>query len=113
MNYIERLLHDAAVEGNVPSLLRLLEEDRFALHRVVSGCFDQTPLHVASMLGHLEFVQEILTRNPDMARALDSQRSSPLHLAAAKGHVEMVKLLLLTNPKMSLSGTGKGGIQLT
>ncbi|PKH97994.1 hypothetical protein CRG98_049740, partial [Punica granatum] len=60
------------------------------------------------MLGHLEFVQEILTRNPEMARELDFRRSSPLHLAAAKGHTEVVKLLLLTNPKMSLSRDWEG-----
>ncbi|OWM84127.1 hypothetical protein CDL15_Pgr009374 [Punica granatum] len=104
----ERLLHDAAVEGNVPLLLRLLEEDRLALHRVASGSLNETPLHVAAMLGHLEFVEEILTRNPEMARELDFRRSSPLHLAAAKGHTEVVKLLLLTNPKMSLSRDWEG-----
>ncbi|KAK0596588.1 hypothetical protein LWI29_017093 [Acer saccharum] len=68
--------------------------------RFMVGCHPETPLHIASMLGHLDFVQEILNRKPEMAGELDARKSSPLHLATAKGHLEIVKKLVLVNPEM-------------
>ncbi|EXB48291.1 hypothetical protein L484_003774 [Morus notabilis] len=47
------------------------------------------------MLGHTDFVKVILSRNPELARELDSQHSLPLHLAAAKGDLETVEALLV------------------
>lgn len=97
-------LHDAAIEGDVPSLLDLLQEDPFILDRCNverSGCFVQSPLHVASSLGHFKFTTEILSRKPELTEELDQlKRSSPLHIASAKGHLEIVKTLLAVNPNM-------------
>lgn len=109
MSEMERILYEAAVEGSVPSLLRLLQQDQLVLHRFVSGCFTETPLHIAAMLGHLEFAKEILARLPHMAGERDSARkSSPLHLASANGHLEIVKELLLANPEMCLAKDCEG-----
>lgn len=100
---MEKRLYRAAAEGNVPYLLKLLRDDPFLLDRSVAGCYIESPLHVASLLGHLEFVNEILSRKPELASELDSQGSSPLHLAAAKGYVSIVKSLLVANPEMCFS----------
>uniref|UniRef100_A0A6N2LAV7 PGG domain-containing protein n=1 Tax=Salix viminalis TaxID=40686 RepID=A0A6N2LAV7_SALVM len=93
-------LKEAAVEGNVIALLRLLEEDKFVLDGCAPGCFTETPLHISAMLGHLEFTRKILFRKPEFAKELDFLGSSPLHLAAANGHLEVVRTLLSVNPDM-------------
>ncbi|XP_021276695.1 ankyrin repeat-containing protein BDA1-like [Herrania umbratica] len=99
---MERKLHEAAVEGSVNSLLSLLQEDALLLDRFITGRYPETPLHVASMLGHLEFVDEILSRKPELAKEVDSRKSSPLHLAAAKGYLDIATRLLQVNPDMCL-----------
>ncbi|OWM63333.1 hypothetical protein CDL15_Pgr022078 [Punica granatum] len=93
---MERRLYRAALEGNVPSLLQLLWEDELVLERSLVGSHSDTPLHIAAMLGHSEFVSKILSLKPELACELDSQRSTPLHLAAAKGYADIVKGLLNT-----------------
>lgn len=101
---MEKKLYEAAIEGSVISLLNLLENDALLLDRFTTGnCYPETPLHIASMLGHAEFVQEIVTRKPELAKELDLRRSySPLHLATAKGHLDVVKILLQVNADMCL-----------
>ncbi|KAL4296909.1 hypothetical protein GQ457_12G024000 [Hibiscus cannabinus] len=99
---MEKKLYDAAVQGNKLSLLNLLEDDALLLDRFITGRYPETPLHVASMLGHLEFVDEVLARKPELAKEVDSRKSSPLHLAAAKGYLQVAKSLLQVNPDMCL-----------
>ncbi|TXG61816.1 hypothetical protein EZV62_013179 [Acer yangbiense] len=96
---MERRIYEAAIEGSVVYLFQLLQEDALLLDRLMVGCYVETPLHIASMLGHLDFVQEILTRKPELAGELDSRKSSPLHLAAAKGYIDIVKTLISVNPE--------------
>ncbi|XP_059639407.1 ankyrin repeat-containing protein BDA1-like [Cornus florida] len=69
----------------------------------VMNSLNENPLHVAAMVGHVHFVEEILARNPDLDGELNSQGSSPFHLASANGHVEIVKTLLSVNPGMCLA----------
>ncbi|GKV02606.1 hypothetical protein SLEP1_g15022 [Rubroshorea leprosula] len=88
---MEKSLCEAAKAGNVNLLLELLQQDALLLDRFIAGRYTETPLHIASMLGHLEFVQEILTRKPELAKELDSSKASPFHLATAKGYLEIVK----------------------
>ncbi|KAL5786412.1 hypothetical protein ACOSQ2_008804 [Xanthoceras sorbifolium] len=61
------------------------------------GCHAETPLHIASLLGHAEFVQEILSRKPELVGELDARKSSPLLLATAKGYLDIVKMLVSVN----------------
>ncbi|KAJ4708988.1 Ankyrin repeat family protein, partial [Melia azedarach] len=97
---MERRIYEAAVEGSVNCLVNLLQEDPLILDRFMAGCYAETPLHIASMLGHADFVQEILSRKPELAGELDSRKSSPLHLATAKGYLDIVKKLVSVNPEM-------------
>ncbi|XP_004245062.1 ankyrin repeat-containing protein ITN1-like [Solanum lycopersicum] len=105
---IEKRLYEAAVEGDVKVLRELLEQDALILDRLTLTCFNETPLHIASMRGHIEFVKFILTRNPLLAAELDSQRSSALHVASIKGYIEIVKELLVVNPEMCVVGDREG-----
>ncbi|XP_034223390.1 ankyrin repeat-containing protein BDA1-like [Prunus dulcis] len=95
---MEKKLLDAAMEGNITMLKDLIQEDPLVLDRALASCVSETPLHIASMLGHLGFVKELLSHRPELASELDSRGSTPLHLAAAKGHAEIVKELALVDP---------------
>lgn len=91
---MEERLSEASLQGNVTSLLQILEEDPLILDKIIVSCISDTPLHTAATLGHLNFVKQLLTRKPELAAELDSRGCSPLHLAAAKGHADVVKELL-------------------
>ncbi|KAK6927248.1 Ankyrin repeat, partial [Dillenia turbinata] len=99
---MEKRLQEAAMKGSVETLLNLLNEDELLLDRFIVGCYQETPLHIAAMLGHVDFCQALLARKPELAAELDHRRSSPLHLAAAKGYLEVVKALILVNAEMCL-----------
>ncbi|KAH6782955.1 hypothetical protein C2S52_007914 [Perilla frutescens var. hirtella] len=94
MEKLQTKLFEAATQGSISSLQQLLKDDPLILHRAVVNCFDETPLHVAAMLGHVDFVKEIIGRKPQLVNELNSQKSSPLHLASAEGHVDVVRALL-------------------
>ncbi|KAL5783491.1 hypothetical protein ACOSP7_008520 [Xanthoceras sorbifolium] len=113
---MERRIYDAAVQGSVTALLNLLQEDSLALDRFMVpsmplplhiasmlGHLQFVPLHIASMLGHLQFVQEILNLKPELSGELDSWKSSPPHLATAKGYLDIVKILVSANAEMCFS----------
>lgn len=109
------MLYNAAFEGSVTALLELLRQDRLILDRITSANgITETPLHVAATLGHIDFVKEILHRKPQLAKELDSQRSSPLHLASAKGYVEIVKALVAVSPALCFARDrdGRNPLQL-
>lgn len=90
----EGRLYEASLGGCVKSLAQLLQEDRLILARPSVSCFDETPLHVACMLGHVHFAKALLAHKKDLAMELDSQGRTPLHLASMNGYVEIVRELL-------------------
>lgn len=51
-------------------------------------------ISVASAAGDLERVEQLLRKDPNLARRLDSGRISPLSYAAREGHLHIVRLLL-------------------
>ncbi|GMH07232.1 hypothetical protein Nepgr_009072 [Nepenthes gracilis] len=105
---MERELYEAAMKGSVTFLLNLFGRDPLILDRYMIAGFSETPLHIAAMLGHLEFATELLKWKPELACELNSRKSTPLHLASAKGNMEMVKLLLSVNPQMCHVRDGRG-----
>ncbi|KAL3747178.1 hypothetical protein ACJRO7_016025 [Eucalyptus globulus] len=90
----EGRLYEASLGGCVKSLAQLLQEDRLILARPSVSCFDETPLHVACMLGHVHFAKALLAHKKDLAMELDSQGRTPLHLASANGYIEIARELL-------------------
>ncbi|KAH7864887.1 hypothetical protein Vadar_012974 [Vaccinium darrowii] len=53
--------------------------------------------------GEQELFEELLTSNPELGEALDSQQRSILHLATANGHAEIVKAIIEVKPDMCLA----------
>ncbi|KAI3691081.1 hypothetical protein L2E82_49298 [Cichorium intybus] len=91
---METKLYEASLTGDVQALNALLRQDQLTLDRLSLTAFNETPLHVAAMRGHLHFATVLLTQKPKLAVALDNQRRTPLHLASANGKLEMVQELI-------------------
>ncbi|KAK7284200.1 hypothetical protein RJT34_18942 [Clitoria ternatea] len=95
-------LYEASLTGCVNTLNILMQKDPLILSRVSLYPFTETPLHIASLLGHVEFCHVLLDKNPSLATEVNSAGRCPLHLASAKGHTDIVKALLVTKPEMCL-----------
>ena len=103
MEQLQTKLFEAATRNSITSLQQLLIDDPLILERSLVNRFNETPLHVAAMLGHVDFVREIIRLQPKLVNELNSHLSSPLHLAAAKGHVGVVKALLSVDNQACLA----------
>ncbi|KAG0491893.1 hypothetical protein HPP92_005291 [Vanilla planifolia] len=95
-------LQEISSKGDVPALCRLLDEDPLLLDTLTVPTAENTPLHVASLLGHDDLACEILRRRPELARSRDCRGLYPLHIAAAKGRLLISKKILETDPSLSL-----------
>ncbi|CBI40930.3 unnamed protein product, partial [Vitis vinifera] len=93
---MDPMMFKAARDGNVADLFNLLEADPLILERLVTASAD-TPLHVAAMLGHLDFVKEVIKHKSNVVeyvKELNQQGFSPMHLAAAHGHLDALRVLV-------------------
>ncbi|KAM7508863.1 hypothetical protein LguiA_019316 [Lonicera macranthoides] len=90
---MDKRLFEAAWTGNVEYLFELLKENCYMLE-VVALAGGETPLHIACLAGHLDFVKEILKLKKEFASELNQDGFAPLHIAAANGRVEIVKEIL-------------------
>ncbi|XP_057776310.1 ankyrin repeat-containing protein At5g02620-like [Salvia miltiorrhiza] len=95
----EKKLYDAATKGDVATFQQLLQQDPHLVESVSFAC-SRNVVHIATLRGQVAMVEEVLNINPQLARYLDSQKSSPLHIAAAQGNVEIAKKLLSVAPEM-------------
>lgn len=68
---------------------------------------DQTALHIASRLGKVEIVQQLLHSGAS-ANAATTSGYTPLHLAAREGHQDVAAMLL--ENKASLDSSTKVGL---
>ncbi|XP_021720495.1 ankyrin repeat-containing protein At2g01680-like [Chenopodium quinoa] len=109
---MEKRLYEAAFEGNVPNLKALIQEDPLILDRISTTFFLDTPLHVATLRGRLEFVRAVLSHNPQLANESDSLGHLPLHVSSAKGDVEIVRELLRVGPSSCLARSKDGKLPL-
>ncbi|XP_022714539.1 ankyrin repeat-containing protein ITN1-like [Durio zibethinus] len=96
---MEDSLYRAALSGNVAALDALLQEDELILDRASLTCFHETPLHIATMRGHLHFAASLLNRRPKLSMEFDALHRLPIHLAAIEGHAELVAQLLYCDPE--------------
>ncbi|XP_060219026.1 ankyrin repeat-containing protein BDA1-like [Lycium barbarum] len=86
-------LFDASRTGNVAELMEILRSDPIIVRRV--GLADgDSPLHLACLGGHFNFVKELLKLRKEFAGELNQNGFSCLHIAAANGDLLIVKEIL-------------------
>ncbi|GMN24496.1 hypothetical protein TIFTF001_000592 [Ficus carica] len=90
-------LYKASIEGSLITFNSLIQKDPLTLNRISPATFNETPLYITTLLGHLTFTRQLLLHKPKLASELDSHNRSPLHLASAEGHAELVQALLQEN----------------
>ncbi|KAK3430114.1 hypothetical protein EUGRSUZ_E01530 [Eucalyptus grandis] len=91
---MERRVLEAARKGNIHELNDLINSNEQILEEMALEGAGHTPLHVACVGGHLDFVRELLKHMPKLAEKVDPRGFSPLHIAAARGDVEIAEELL-------------------
>jgi ankyrin repeat protein len=84
-------LHDAAEEGRLETVRRILKEQPQDLN--ATSPLGDTPLHLAASQQHTRVVQFLLKQGADLDRK-GNQGNTPLHYAADAGSVDVVKILL-------------------
>jgi ankyrin repeat protein len=90
MNRIDSELIEATNENNVSEVRRLLSVGADVNAKDSGG---HTPLHWASMKGHVQVFKELVMHGADI-EAKDNRGDTPLHYAALMGHLPIVKALL-------------------
>ncbi|KAL0309083.1 UNVERIFIED_CONTAM: hypothetical protein Sradi_5850600 [Sesamum radiatum] len=86
-------LIEAARKGDVNKLHNLLKDDPYLL-RAVALADGDTPLHVACVGGHINFVREVLNLSPELVLELNQDGFSPLHIVSANGDIEIARQIL-------------------
>lgn len=109
LEIMQKKLFDAAVENKVHTLRELLQKDPLILDKPSLNCQDKNLLHIAAMLGHVEFVKEVLRFSPDMCFAGDRFGRIPLHLAVIKGKFPVFQELIHARPITAREKTEGGG----
>lgn len=66
---MEKKLYEAVIEGNVESLLKLLQEDALILNRCIFT-FLGDAFPCSTMLGHKKFVFALVQQKPELAKEL-------------------------------------------
>ena len=87
----ERKLRNAAFDGNVEEVTRLLFSRMLDINSVPDTTI--SPLHVAARYGHEDVVILLLNRGAEINKG-DKFKSTPLHVAAFFGHINVVQILL-------------------
>ena len=83
-------IHDAAAEGNLEEVVRLVHEDPEVVNAV--GDYGRTPFHLASYNGRVEVVSYLLDHGANI-NAKDDFGNTSLSEACRGGHLEVVELL--------------------
>ncbi|KAF7849114.1 hypothetical protein BT93_L1232 [Corymbia citriodora subsp. variegata] len=91
---MDRRLLKAAQKGNVSLLNDLIRSNELILEEAAVQGAGHTPLHIACVAGHSNFVQELLKLMPKLAEKVNADGFSPLHIAAARGDVETAREIL-------------------
>ncbi|KAM1126461.1 hypothetical protein ACFX2B_041139 [Malus domestica] len=91
-------LSEASKTGDIQLLHQLMAENPLLLHNLALTSIEN-PLHVASLAGHVEFVQEIVKLKPAFVHGMNHDGFSPMHIAAANGYLEVVRELLRVDPR--------------
>lgn len=94
---MEKILSQAACTGDMEALFDSVRADAAVIQKLHSHGHAETPLHLACMFGHLQFVRDYMILGSISFHQLCQRNGdgySPLHLAASNGHVEIIKHLI-------------------
>ncbi|XP_058072526.1 ankyrin repeat-containing protein ITN1-like isoform X1 [Magnolia sinica] len=94
---MDQRLYDASLSGDATAFLNLIQENEHFINQKTHGSHN-TPLHLASRLGHFKLASVIIKLRPQMVSTENERKDSPLHEASREGHVEVLRLLLETCP---------------
>ncbi|MBA0629609.1 hypothetical protein Godav_024137, partial [Gossypium davidsonii] len=81
-------------EGDINVLYELIQNDQYVLERIDHVPFLGTPLHIATSVGHIEFMIKMMNLKPLFARKLNPGRFSPMQLALQNDKTQEVFQLL-------------------
>ncbi|KAK9121033.1 hypothetical protein Syun_018650 [Stephania yunnanensis] len=101
-------LFEAAQTGKGGVLFELLKEHPLVLHAIIPLTSVETPLHVASLAGQLNFVKEMIIMKPEFAGKLNQDGFSPKHLASTNGYLEIVRELMKVDSSRRRLSSGDG-----
>ncbi|KAE8055787.1 hypothetical protein FH972_012609 [Carpinus fangiana] len=87
-------LRDAAQQGSVDTLYRLIHNDANVLDRIDDIPFVETPLHIAASAGHTYFALEIMKLKSSFAKKLNKDGFTPVHLALQNKQTQLVLRLV-------------------
>ncbi|XP_039173972.1 ankyrin repeat-containing protein BDA1-like [Eucalyptus grandis] len=97
---MEQRMLEAARKGNIHELDDLISSNELILEEMDLEGAGHTPLHVACVAGHLDFVRELLKHIPKLVEKVNADGFSPLHIVAARGDVEIARELLIVGPQL-------------
>ncbi|XP_028754096.1 ankyrin repeat-containing protein BDA1-like [Neltuma alba] len=106
------ILFKASTNGDLLTLRSVIKQDSQILNRISLTDLHETPLHISSSCGHLDFTKELLSLKPTLVTQLDYSNRTALHVASAEGHIDIVKELLKINKDPCLFRDEKGRIPL-
>ncbi|KAH1064356.1 hypothetical protein J1N35_029343 [Gossypium stocksii] len=84
----------AAEHDDIDMLYQLIEVDTNVLHRMDKMDVVDTPLHMASSKGRVDFAMEMMYLKPSLAKKLNKEGLSPVHVALKCGYTELALSLL-------------------
>ncbi|KAL7233773.1 hypothetical protein ACSBR1_017394 [Camellia fascicularis] len=108
---MDRSLIEAAQTGDVDCLVNLIKNDPLIL-RIVALFSEDTPLHIATTAGRLNFVKELLKLRREFVAELKQDGFNPLHIASANRDIEIVKELLEVDERVCRIKGREGRIAL-
>jgi ankyrin repeat protein len=105
-------LHFSSQENHLGVIRRLLHRRRVPAHVNATTAKGVTPLHVASLQGHVEAVALLVKAGADVdARSVDQR--TPLHSAILRGHTSVVQALLAAgSDPIALTQSGASGLHV-
>ena len=111
------ILHLAAKSGKVQFMKKVLDLQRSLL--LLTNCNDDTALHIAARLGHLDMTELLITCAKDLEaekkfsllRMRNSEENTALHEAIRNNYYDIVELLVREDPELVRLGHENEEIQ--
>jgi len=101
----------AAQQGDIDRLYRLIEQNPHVLEEIDLIPFVETPLHVATRAGHVQFAKEIMILKPSFSWKFNPQGLRPVHLALQNRGRRMVLHLIQMDTSL-VRAKMRGGLTL-